>query len=572
MKRFVELCDAVCATTKKLEKVRLVGEYLATLPVEEAPLASLFLTGRAFPRTEEKVLGVGPSSLYRLVSELTGKAGNELSQIYRRYGDLGDAAAEAFQSLANKSKLTLQELEAAFANIAEARGAAQKYDVLKSLLAKSSPGEAKYTIKIITGDLRIGLKESLVEEGIAKAFDRPVEAVRRANMLLGNIASTLRLAARDELASARFTLFHPVDFMLATPVETAEDLFAEDEPTKEYLVEEKYDGIRAQIHKSGNRIKIFSRTLDEVTEFPELTNPILALPGEFILDGEILGWENGRPLPFTAFQSRLGRKSQQMNLWGQQTIPIRYVAFDLLYWNEELLLDTPLHMRRRRLSEFFAEQRNEIIQLAPTTLCRNATQVIETFRASLASGHEGVMAKDPTSPYLSGKRGGNWFKLKEPFATLDVVVTAVEFGHGRRHKVLSDYTFAVRSGERLLNIGKAYSGLTDEEIAANTEHFMAHTIEDQGFHRTVEPDKVIEVAFNNIQKSNRHDSGYALRFPRIVRQRPDKPANEIDTLQRVEELFARQGQGGATTVEQIEPPASPAPPSKTSKLTKRRKK
>lgn len=535
---FTQTADAVSATTKKLEKVRLVADLLKSLHLGAAIHAAIFLTGRAFPRREERVLGIGGSTLYRLVAELTGKTADELTTIYRKHGDLGDVAEEALRELHVGRDIPIAEVAAAFEALAALRNQAQKSAALKTLLERSGPSDVKYLIKIITGDLRIGLKESLVEEAIAKAFDRPADSVRRANMLTGDIGKTLHLAAADQLACAAMTLFHPVGFMLATPAETSTELF-DDEGTQ-LLVEEKYDGIRAQIHKQGSRVKIFSRTLDEVTEFPELIAPISALAGEFILDGEILAWQGSQPLPFTELQKRLGRKTAQISLWDQQGIPVKFIAFDLLCVNSSLLLDAPLSDRRARLAELFSAPHDSALQLAPAKLCSSSESVALVFRDSLAAGHEGIVAKDPDSRYTPGRRGGNWFKLKEPFATLDVVVTAVEYGHGKRHGVLSDYTFAVRSGEQFLNIGKAYSGLTDAEIAEYTEYFVQHTIEDQGFRRIVEPTVVIEVAFNNMQKSQRHSSGYALRFPRIVRFRPDKPVAEIDTLDRVAELYAKQ--------------------------------
>jgi DNA ligase 1 len=399
----------------------------------------------------------------------------------------------------------------------------------------------KYIVKIITGDLRIGSKESLVEEAIAKAFDQPLAKVRRANMMTGDIGETLTLAAQEQLDRATVRLFHPLGFMLAAPVETAGDLFEQtpnDADAPAMLVEEKYDGIRAQVHKDrSGKVRIFSRTLDEVAEFPELVQPIRELPGELIVDGEILAWRDARPLPFTELQKRLGRK--RVDLWIQQDIPVKFMAFDLLYQDGKLLLDEPLAERKSRLDTIFATA-SAVLRVASRSECRTADAVQLAFRNSLAAGHEGVVAKAANSPYTPGRRGGFWFKLKEPFATLDVVVTAVEYGHGKRHKVLSDYTFAVRDAENLLDIGKAYSGLTDAEIREYTDYFLRHTIEDQGYRRTVEPTVVLEVAFNNIQKSRRHSSGYALRFPRIVRIRTDKPASEIDTLEHVAELFALQ--------------------------------
>ena len=282
-------------------------------------------------------------------------------------------------------------------------------------------------------------------------------------------------------------------------------------------------------------------------EFPELVAPLNALQGEFILDGEILAWHDSHPLPFTQLQKRLGRK--QVDLWLRQEIPVRFVVFDVLYRDSQLLLDEPLTERRKHLAQLLAEHRSAEIGLAPALHCDTPESLDLAFRAALASGHEGIVAKARESLYTPGRRGRTWFKLKEPLATLDVVVTAVEYGHGKRRAVLSDYTFAVRDGDRLLNVGKAYSGLTDAEIAEFTEYFLAHTIEDQGFRRLVEPSVVLEVAFNNIQRSTRHESGFALRFPRIVRLRTDKRPADIDTLERVRQLYSKQLTLPRTTVE-----------------------
>jgi DNA ligase-1 len=437
---------------------------------------------------------------------------------------------------ASNRDVPLKEVAQAFDQLPNLRTSTQKMGLIRSLFEPMSAGEVKYTIKIMTGDLRIGLKESLVEEAIAKAFDRPLDAVRRANMFTGDIGETLRSAAANELASVRMRLFHAIGFMLATPVETADEILPEG--VGSVIVEEKYDGIRAQVHKSAAGVKVFSRTLDEIIEFPELNPSFANLPGELILDGEILAWHGSRPLPFTELQKRLGRK--QLDLWLQHEIPVRYAAFDLLYQDGELLLDEPLEKRRDRLEKALPSGGNKPVYTAAALRCESIAEIRQAFKDALIAGHEGIVVKRPETFYTPGRRGRSWFKLKEPFATLDVVVTAVEYGHGKRHGLLSDYTFSVRDGNQLLTIGKAYSGLTDAEIKSGTEYFLQHTTEDLGGRRNVEPTVVIEVAFNNIQKSQRHESGYALRFPRILRLRPDKPVSEIDTLARVEELYARQ--------------------------------
>ena len=550
----MQLADAVGATTKKLEKLRLISEFLRALSTTEASIAARFLSAHPFAGYDERTLGVGGRTLTRVIAEAAGRSGENLTTTYLKHGDLGDMAQELLARTHLDGDLPIEEVARLFEQLAAVRSQEQKAELLAKAFARANAGDVKYMVKIITGDLRIGSKESLVEEAIGKAFERPVAEVRRANMMTGDIGETLTLAAENRLSSATVRLFHPLGFMLAAPVGTADDLFEkgpDDLGTSALLVEEKYDGIRAQVHKDKNgKVRIFSRTLDEVTEFPELVQPIRELPGELILDGEILAWRDSRPLPFTELQKRLGRK--QIDMWMQYDIPVKFVAFDVLYQDGELLLDERLTLRKGRLAAIFANAA-AALRVAGSVECKSAEAVRLAFRESLAAGHEGIVAKVADSPYTPDRRGGFWFKLKEPFATLDVVVTAVEYGHGKRHKVLSDYTFAVRDGEKLLNIGKAYSGLTDAEILEHTDFFLRHTIEDHGYRRTVEPKIVLEVAFNNIQKSSRHESGYALRFPRIVRIRNDKAASEIDTLENVARLFVRQAASG-------EGPKSPASP------------
>jgi len=575
MQAFAQTADAVAATTKKLEKVRLVAEYFRSRPVDEAAQAAVFFSGRAFPAWEERTLQVGGTLLWRTVGEISGKGEVALTAAYRRYGDLGAAAQDVLEHTAPaRSSLSVGHLASAFDELARTSTAARKLSLLRDLLRGATAIEAKYVIKIISGDLRIGLRESLVEEAIAKAFDENVKAVQRANMLLGDIREALRLAAEHKLDQAQMRLFHPIGFMLASPAQDAEEALSYfDRAT----VEDKYDGIRAQAHVGGKedpRVRLFSRTLDEINQsFPELPPALRAFPEPLILDGEILAWspDTAQALPFSELQKRLGRKKVSEDML--RSVPVVYMAFDVLYAGGELLIEKPLEERRRLLEQNFEAVPNDgftvehsmvtenpqgalvfepavgtksgapRVILAPAVTAGSPESLEGIFSAARARGNEGLMIKDLNSPYTPGRRGKSWLKLKKELATLDVVVTAVEWGHGKRNKVLSDYTFAVRDGDKLLNVGKAYSGLTDAEIAEMTEWFKAHTIDDQGFRRTVEPKIVLEVAFNNMMRSSRHESGYALRFPRILRLRTDKSADEIDTLETVKEIFARQASG-----------------------------
>ncbi len=595
MQRLATSCEAIAGTTKKLLKTGIVAEYLKSRPVDEAAVSAIFLSGRAFPAWEETTLQVGGRALWQIVAELSGREEGKLSGAYRQHGDLGAVAGEVLPAREGQGVAVL-DVEAAFREIARTRGAAAKAGLVRDLIARATPLEAKYIVKIMTGDLRIGLKESLVEEGIARAYCGTLAEVQRANMLLGDIGETVRMASRGALAEAQMRLFHPLGFMLASPIESADEGLSYFE---EAAVEDKYDGIRAQAHVGGGEVKFFSRTRDEITEsFPELPEALADLAEDAILDGEIVAWEYpkdlsktrqvvdglpsdaseqkavnlGRARPFSVLQQRLGRKKVSDKMLRES--PVAFLVFDVLYAGGKLVMDQPLHERARILDEFLSAPRKSLnhrghrgsqgkasaqgmlafdqdpadriaqasIIRAPVFRASSAEELDQLFVAAQARGNEGLMIKDLASSYTPGKRGKSWLKMKRELATLDVVVTAVEYGHGKRIGVLSDYTFAVwdPNKDRLVNIGKAYSGLTDVEIAEMTQWFLEHTLEDQGFRRVVEPKIVLEVAFNNMMQSDRHESGYALRFPRIVRLRPDKSPEEADTIERAREIFEIQ--------------------------------
>ena len=432
--------------------------------------------------------------------------------------------------------------------------------LLIQALRQCTPLEGKFLIKIFTGDLRIGLKEGLVEEAIAKAFALSLEEVKRANLLLGDIGETARLAQQRRLASASIVPFRPVKFMLASPEETAADIWermksrtdvsrdcdrqekpsestarADQDrdrrdacPTRVWL-EDKYDGIRCQVHKVGERVALYSRDLKDITgTFFDIADAARELGGDVILDGEILAMRAEQVLPFAELQKRLGRREGDLFL-GEE-IPVRFIAFDLLWRDGKSFLDEPLYARRQTLESLAPLP--GAFGLARIMQAGSAEEIEAAFGAARARDNEGLMIKDPNSVYSPGRRGLAWLKLKKALATLDCVVVGAEYGHGKRRNVLSDYTFAVRddaSGE-LKTIGKAYSGLTDAEIAGLTRHFLSKTIRQRGRYHEVEPDTVLEIAFDSMHRSDRHTSGLAMRFPRIARVRADKSPTEIDTL------------------------------------------
>jgi len=533
---FARTADAIAATSSTLEKTRLLAGYLRGLPPDDLRRAAVYMSGQPYGGAERARLNLGWATIGRVVERLSGRPQDELSALFLKHSDLGDWAREALEGRTTPRPTSLAEVAAALDEIRLARTVAVKQEVLGRLLERLDPAEARYVVKVLSFELRIGLADGLVEAAIARAFDVAPDVARRVHMLTGDLGETAVRCRAGELGDTRITLFQPVRFMLATPVETPSEAFQR-MGTAVVWTEEKYDGVRCQLHHAGGRCELFSRELKETAAaFPELVAAGLELGREVVLDGEVLAHRGDRVLPFSDLQRRLGRREVPAAL--RREVPLVFVAFDLLALDGEVLLDRPL-VERRRLLEGLGLRWPFL--LARLETAGDPDHLDRIFAETRERGNEGLMVKEPGSGYAPGRRGMAWLKLKRPLATLDVLVTAVEWGHGRRRGVLSDYTFAVldEATGRHLNVGKAYSGLTDAEIADMTAFFLAHTVADHGRSRSVEPLVVIEVAFDAIQRSARHRSGFALRFPRIVRLRPDKPVPEIDTLARVEELYDR---------------------------------
>jgi DNA ligase-1 len=551
---FATIGEAIAATPAKLEKVRLLSEYLRGLNPEQLAIATTYFTGKPFPQNDLRTIQAGWAVIHRALMAATKLAEPEFRRIAMSHGDAGKTALHALEGRTGPEPFTLVESRALFESLHKTRGPLGKTELLQKRFARLSAREGQYVVKILTGDLRIGLREGLVEEAIAAAFSAPLDEVKEANMLLGDLGATAVLASKGELERAELSLFRPIKSMLASPEPTAEAIWArfsgveavaaatalsrpvasETPATTSPVVyvEDKFDGIRAQLHRGTDRTEIFSRDLRRMTDqFPELADRARQFDAEIILDGEIMAFEHGKKLTFFDLQKRLGRKHEGADLFAAASadVPVVFVAFDLLWRNGESFLRRPLRERREALRSLKLPSGFQIADVYPA---HSADEIETAFQQARRRFNEGLMVKDPESIYSPGRRGMFWFKLKKELATLDVVVVAAELGHGKRNHVLSDYTFAVRdetTGE-LLTIGKAYSGLTDIEIAELTEHFKKQTISNHGRYREVKPDTVLEIAFDSIQPSTRHESGLALRFPRIKAIRRDKTVDAIDTL------------------------------------------
>ncbi|AEU36386.1 ATP-dependent DNA ligase [Granulicella mallensis] len=642
------LAEKLSQEGSRLKKRAAIAEAIASLHAaapesSDAGRFALYLAGQPFAENDARKLNAGGALLSRAVLTVAGADNAQLTAAYRRHGDLGAAAHDLLVAPHGKAPstatLTLDDVADAFAAMAVARTTAARSSLVEGLLTRATAVEAKYLLKLMLGDMRIGVKQSLIEEAIAVASGTEVAAVRHGVMLEADLVCAVGRAFAGTLAAARMTLFHPLGFMLASPVETPEaaverfteapakekpakvakpkkarkkrvgedfvdlapvqEVVARDAPEEGLaedaqiealasgelsagssgvlaFLEDKYDGMRAQVHcgdpSQPGRVAIYSRNREDITQsFPELAEAFAQVEEPMILDGEILGWDFGKSqaLPFAVMGQRIGRKVVSDEVRRQ--IPAVFMAFDLLFVGDELLLPLPLTRRRMLLEEVVArwseharsalaadstrkadqaglfsetapvaEQKTRWM-LSPSQPVTDAAAIDQAYRDARARANEGVMLKRADSAYLPGRRGLAWVKLKRELATLDVVITGAEFGHGKRAGLLSDYTFAVRGqAGQLLNVGKAYSGLTDAEILEMTAWLKAHTLEDRGYFRTVEPQIVLEVAFNNIMRSSRHASGFALRFPRILHIRRDKPVSEIDTLEQVEAVYQTQ--------------------------------
>ncbi len=645
-----ECADVLAGTSSKLKKRAAIAEALLAARkaggLGDAGLFALFLAGTPFAEADTRKLNVGGALMSRAVRALTEPTEAEFTEAYRRHGDMGAAAGDLWEAADRRPAASLEfaEIAAAFAAMAVAKTTAIREGLLVGLLGRATPVEAKYLVKLMLGDMRIGVKQALIEEAVGVASGQPVAEVRHAVMLQADLAEAVAMAFEARLAEARMRLFHPLGFMLASPVDTPEEAVkrfaatpagaeeagieveepavkpkrkakrtvaaadAPDPPPADTLtdaveaalvageeeavhleaqIEDKFDGMRVQLHcgdaSQPGRVALYSRNREDVTvSYPEVCEAFSRVTAEvlgdagggLILDGEVLAWDFAakdgaaqKALPFAVLSPRIGRKKVTNEV--RTGTPVVYMAFDVLCVDGALVLDEPLRERRARLEAvadrvrrvtcsplalpatlpkggLFAEEPGgaageQRLMVSAVNLARSADDLDRAYVAARDRGNEGVMIKASGSLYQPGRRGISWVKLKRTLDTLDVVITGAEYGSGRKSQFLSDYTFAVRDADgQLRNVGKAYSGVTDVEIAELTEWLKAHTVEDYGHFRTVEPLMMLEVAFNNVMRSDRHASGFALRFPRIVQVRKDKPLDEIDTVARVEEIYQSQ--------------------------------
>jgi len=527
-----QVCESVRSAPGRTAKTNLIAYYLQTLDDEQLAIAIVFLSGRAFGRTESvRAAQTGWAVIRRALAQATGRTETEIRAIGVGQNDGPRIVRLALEGRVAALPWRLLEVRGLLDQLASLRGPLTKTALLVEAFRAMHPVEGGLLAGILGGELRIGVQEGMLEDALAQALELPVAEVRQARMLLGDLGETALLARGgvEALRGAGLRPFVPVTCMLASPAQSAEEIWERLGTKGTVWLEDKFDGIRAQFHKAGDRVEIFSRDLRPIhLEFQELIDPGRLLPADVVLDGEIVAHAEGKRLTFHDLQKRLGRKREGDLFFGPE-IPVRFVAFDLLWMDGETLLHRPLDERRAALESLALRHPFE-----PLEVMRAASpeEIEQAFARARRRGNEGLIAKDDQSIYVPGRRGMAWLKLKKAMTTLDCVVIRAEEGHGKRSHLLSDYTFAVRDEEsgRLLVLGKAYSGLSDAEIEELTAHFLERTVAKHRRVHEVTPDVVLEIAFDSIRPSKRHDSGLALRFPRIKAIRRDKTVEDIDTL------------------------------------------
>jgi len=549
-KSLAETLENVEATKKRTENVRIVSGFLKTLEAEELEPAVSMILGGAFPKWSQKTLDLSWTTLNTVLRRITQVDWSIFTEAFSSTGDIGSATKTLFEKTQVKKQtqliqkqLTITEIRSTLEAIASTSGSGSKQRkerLTEALFSQATPAEAKYLVKILTGEMRTGFHEGLMEQAVAEAFDIPLATVQNASMALGDVGEAAALAktrGEQALANLGFRVFRPVKPMLAQVAANV------DEALKthggETAFEYKYDGARVQIHKLGDEVRIFSRRLTDVTQsLPEIVETVKRniKTNEAILEGEVIATDaSGFPIPFQHLMRRFKRVHGVADT--AERIPLKLYLFDILHLNGESLIRHSYVQRRKILAENAGN-----IPLTKQIVTSNKATANKFLREAVNSGHEGLMAKKLDSPYTPGTRGKRWFKIKTVLEPLDLVITAAEYGYGRRHGWLSNYYLAARDAEtgEFFELGKTFKGLTDAEIIEMTKQLKELAVSEDRWRVIVQPKIVVEVAYNEIQRSPTYKSQMALRFARITRIRDDKSVDQADTIQRVKEIYEKQ--------------------------------
>ena len=547
--RYLELCklyDLLEATTKRLEKTALLSEFLADTPTQFLKTSTLLAQGNVFPASSKREIGIASKLMLKAIVKTTGVSEKEIMKKLRSTGDYG-LSAEYYvkrkrqQTLVTKP-LELKEVHEKLERLADITGPGsigRKLELISELLGRAQPLEARYLVRTILEEMRIGVGPGVIRDAIASAFALPVRPVERAHEILndwGEISLIAKQQGEKGLLKLKLEAGRPIKVMLALKTRSVSEAI---NALGKCAFEYKYDGMRMQIHKNKG-IQLFTRRLDELTEqFPEIVDAIGShVKGDsFIIEGEAVAVEpdTGQLLPFQALSRRIKRKYEVEKI--QKEIPCILYLFDISFLNGRSYLDEPFKKRRKALESMVTESKQ--LMLAKQLVTDDPEKAEAFFKEAIDEGQEGLMAKNLSSPYKPGSRVGNMLKIKTTMENLDLVIVGAEWGEGRRAKWLASLLLACKSEEGYLSIGKLGTGLTDEQFKEMTKALEPLILEEKGKQVKIKPKIVIEVAYEEIQKSPTYSSGYALRFPRMVQVRMDKgpeDASDIDFIARLYEM------------------------------------
>ncbi|BDZ70340.1 ATP-dependent DNA ligase [Methanobacterium petrolearium] len=537
------------STTKRLEKTAILADFLGKVGDEEPELLSvvtLLCMGRIFPTWSEEELGIGAKLLMKAISMAVGVSPEDVENQMRETGDVGLAAEELYQK---KSQVTLFSrpitIEKVYQNLMKMatisgnRAQFKKIDFLMELLSSASPTEAKYLTRTVLEELRVGVGEGTIRDAISQAFKIPQEVTERAHMLtndMGLVAEVARMQGEEGLRKLTLKPGKPVKPMLA---QLSPGIKTSVEEMGWAICETKYDGIRVQIHRHGEKIDVFTRRLENVSEaLPEIADYVeKSLPHEdFIVEGEIIASRDGKPISFQYMLQRVRRKYDVEQMISK--VPLTLYLFDVLYYKRPVL-DEPLKKRRKILESIVKPYPGKLelsrqVKVTPEEI----EMATDLFEASITGGHEGIMIKDPHAPYMPGIRGKKMLKLKAEPETLDLVVVGGTYGKGKRAHLIGSYLMALQDENgQLLTLAYAATGLDDQTLLELSEMVEPLIISKKGREVKIEPSVVLEIAFSEIVESPESETGYSLRFPVVKRIRSDRGLDEIDTLERIQSIF-----------------------------------
>jgi DNA ligase-1 len=555
-REFCRICKIIEETAGSLDMTGLVSELFSLVTSEELPIVTHFVMGEVFPAWTDEEVGLGTGILINALSRSSGLSIKEIEDIVRETGDIGKTTVKAlgkvskgqvtFSSfLDSPAELSIMEVFERFRDIAHATGKGSQTSKIKHLqylFNSASVEEVSYIARLAIEDMRIGVGEGIVRDAIAKAFNVPVASVERGYMLtndMGLVAVTAKEGGNEALLNLGLQVGRPIKLMLAQVTPDIETAIRE---LGVVAAEWKFDGARVQIHKKGDTVTLYSRRLENITgSLPDIVSAVKTAvkADSAILDGEAVAIdEDGRPKPFQEILKRFRRKYDVQN--KVRHIPLTLNLFDIMYLNGDSLIELPLQKRREFLVSSIGD--SDLVHVDNQLITSDISQINCMYEQALQAGHEGIMIKNPGSPYSPGKRGKNWLKKKPVMETLDLVVIGAEWGYGRRTSFLGSFALACHDPEtgRFLSVGKVATGISDEQLAELTELFREHIISESGTSVEIRPHILFEVAFEEIQKSTNYGSGYALRFPRLVRVRDDKSLEEADTLERLEDMYRTQ--------------------------------